>query len=43
MSFANLVSIVDENIILNNDKTNVDAKSWEEICRILSNYGKIIY
>lgn len=35
--------MVEESIPLTNDRGDVMQKSWEDICRQVSNYGKIMY
>jgi len=35
--------MVDENIPLNNDKSDLLKKSIDDICKYLSNHGRVIY
>ncbi|CDW80412.1 UNKNOWN [Stylonychia lemnae] len=41
--FALIVATVDENIPLNNDKSDLLKRSIDDICKYLSNHGRVIY
>lgn len=41
--FALIVSMVDESIPLNNDKSDLLRKTWGDICKYLSNHGRVVY
>ena len=40
---AQVVSLVDDQIPLSNDKSELQNKSWDSITKVLSNYGRVIY
>ena len=39
--FALILSLVDELIPLNGEKTDLQSKSWEALQKCLTNYGRV--
>ena len=40
---ALIVSIVDDKVVLSNDKSDLLRKTWDDICKSLSNHGRVVY
>lgn len=40
---ALIVSIVDDKVVLSNDKSDLLGKTWDDICKSLSNHGRVVY